>query len=130
MNYITIPLIGCYELGKKVKYYGCAGLYADFFVSVENHNTSTSFATSPSTHYDHSYDAKDDFNDMGLGYLVGLGVKIPLCDRVNFFVESRYASGLTKTVKDDREMEGYRIPESIKGIYNYAFSLNWGILFI
>lgn len=131
LNYISVPLSVSYELGKKLKYYGYAGLYFNYLNSATNNITITSTAdpTGPSR-FDESYDPTDDFNKKEMGFAVGAGLKIPLCNNVKFFIDGRYESGLTRAVKKDLEIEAYRYTSMIKDVYNKAFLISWGILYM
>lgn len=131
MNYISVPLSVNYEIGKKLKYYGYGGLSLNFLNSAVNNLTSTSTADPnlPSC-FDNSYDPTDDFNKKEMGLIVGAGLKIPLCNNVKFFIDGRYESGLTGAVKKDLEIEAYRYTSMIKDVYNKAFSVSWGILYM
>ncbi len=131
LDYLSIPLFAQYQFGNTIKYYGYLGLYTDLLISVENQNTSSS--TEPVGNiikYDHSdYDASVDFNKVNLGYLLGLGLKFQLFNNVNLFLDGRYMHGLTRSVKGERTIFAYRIPEALKDITLYCISVNWGVYF-
>ena len=129
MNYITIPLLANFEIGKSFKFYGYAGLYMSFLNSAVNQITVTSFSSSYIMQYDHSYDPTSELYKNESGALVGLGVKIPLCNKVMLFVDTRYETGLTKTVRDEIEYEHYHVICTFKDVYNWSVSVNWGIFY-
>lgn len=129
MNYITIPLLANFEIGKSFKFYGYAGLYISFLNSAVNQITVTSFSSSYIMQYDHSYDPTSEFNKSELGALFGLGIKIALCNKVKLFVDTRYETGLTKAARDDTEYGDYHVIGAFKDVYNRSFSVNWGIIY-
>jgi len=130
MKYITIPLLVNFEIGKSFKFYGYAGLYMSFLNSAKNQTTITSTASSDFPHYDYSYDPTSEFYSSEKGALVGLGVKIPLCNKVKLFVDTRYETGITKAVNENAELGDYRyIAYFFKDVYNRSVSVNWGILY-
>ncbi len=100
IKYLTIPLIIQYQLGKKVKFYGYSGISFGMLLQANNSTSLSSTSTSTLKIYDYSYDPTNEFNKFELGEIFGLGIKIPLCDKVNFTVDSRYIFGLTKAAKD------------------------------
>ena len=129
MNYITIPLLANFEIGKSFKLYGYGGLYISFLNSAKNQITVTSTASPDFPHYNHSYDPKSEFYKKESGALIGLGVKIPLCDNVRLLIDTRYETGLTKSARDNIEYGHYHVIGTYKNIYNRLFSVNWGILY-
>ena len=129
INYITIPLLANFEIGKSFKFYGYAGLYISLLQSARNQITVTSFGSSYIMQYDHSYDPTSELYKNESGALVGLGVKIPLCNKVMLFVDTRYETGLTKTVRDEIEYEHYHVICTFKDVYNWSVSVNWGIFY-
>ncbi len=129
MTYITIPLLANFEIGKTFKLNGYAGLYISLLQSARNQITVTSTGSPDHPHNDRSYDPTSEFNDSEAGALFGLGVKIPLCNKVKFFIDTRYETGLTKAARDDIEYGHYHVIGDFKDIYNRLFSVNWGILY-
>ncbi|MBA7690105.1 hypothetical protein ES703_98629 [subsurface metagenome] len=129
MNYITIPFLANFEIGKSFKFYGYGGLYMSFLNSVKNQTTVTSTASSDFPHYDFSYDPTSEFYSSEKGALFGLGVRIPLCNKVRLFVDTRYETGLTKASRDDTEYGDYYVIGAFKDVYNRSISVNWGILY-
>ena len=128
MNYITIPLLATFEIGKSFKFYGYAGLYMSFLNSAKNQITVAS-TVPPDYHHDYSYDPTSELYKNESGALVGLGVKIPLCSKFKLFIDTRYETGLTKAVRDDTEYGDYHVIGDFKNVYNRSVSVNWGILY-
>jgi len=129
MNYITIPLLANFEIGKSFKFYGYGGLYMSFLNSAKNQTTLTSTASSDFPHYDYSYDPTSEFYSSEKGALFGLGVRIPLCNKVKLFVDTRYETGLTNASRDDIEYKYYHVICDFEDVYNRSVSFNWGILY-
>ena len=128
MSYTTIPLSVNLEIGKSFKFYGYGGLYISFLNSTENQITLVSNAIF-GLHHDLSYDPTSEFYSSEKGALFGLGVRMPLCNKVKFFVDTRYETGLTKASRDDIEYGDYHIISDFTDVYNRSVSVNWGILY-
>ena len=129
MTYITIPLLANFEIGKSFKFYGYGGLYMSFLNSARNQITVTSNASSYLRQYDYSYDPTSELYKNESGALVGLGVKIPLCKKVQFLIDTRYETGLTKAVNENAEFGDYHVIGAFKDVYNRSFSVNLGIFY-
>jgi len=134
VNYITIPLVTNFEIGKKVKYYGYTGIYIGFLVKAENYTIFMSTSSPDLIKYDLSYDPTEVFNKKEFGGLVGVGIKIPLCEKVEFIIDSRYNFGLTKAAKNtnfDYDLNQWTkdTPDNFQNVYNRSFSISLGILY-
>ena len=134
INYFTMPIITNFEIGKKVKYYGYAGIYAGFLTKAENYTSFISTSSPDLIIYDLSYDPTEVFNKREFGGLVGLGIKIPLCEKVEFTIDSRYTFGLTKAAKNtdfdyDSNQWTTDTPDNFQNVYNRSFSISLGILY-
>jgi len=134
INYITIPLITNFEIGKRVKYYGYTGIYIGFLVKAENYTLFISTSSPDLIKYDLSYDPTEVFNKKEFGGLVGVGIKIPLCEKVEFIIDSRYNFGLTKAAKNtnfdyDSNQWTKDTPDNFQNVYNRSFSISLGILY-
>ena len=126
-SYVTIPIIVHYEVGNKVKYYGLTGLYFGILAKVENY-TSLSTTSSPYiTVYDLSYDPSNIFEKIEFGGIIGLGAKIPICDKVNLIIETRYNFGLTKITENIEADE--KNPDSFQNVYNRSITLSLGFAY-
>jgi len=81
-----------------------------------------------------SYDPTDIFNKNDFGGLVGLGIKIPLCEKVKFIIDTRYNFGLTKAAKNtdfdyDHNLWTLTTPDNFQDVYNRSLSISLGILY-
>ncbi len=134
LKYFTIPLLANFEFGKSVKYYGYLGFYLSLLASADNQTIVTSTASPEFKRYDYSHDAKDEFKKNEMGAIVGVGIKIPLCDRVKFFIETRYNIGLCNSA-DITEYNGGSYersiftPDNFQNVYNRSISINLGIIY-
>lgn len=134
LNYLTVPIIAHFEIGKNVKYYGYTGVYFGFLIKAENYTSLTSLTTPGIVVYDLSYDPTNVFNKYEFGGLVGLGVKFPLCEKVYLFIDTRYNFGLTKAAKNtdfDYEPNHWypESPDNFQNVYNRSLSISLGILY-
>ena len=134
VNYIFVPLITNFEIGKRVKYYGYTGIYIGFIVKAENYTSFISTSSSDLIIYDLSYDPTEVFNKQEFGGLVGVGIKIPICEKVEFIIDSRYNFGLTKAAKNtdfdyDSNQWTKDTPDNFQNVYNRSFSISLGILY-
>lgn len=133
-KYLTIPFTSHFEIGNKVMYYGYAGVYVAFRLNAENSISFLSTSSPDLVIYDKSYNPTDIFNKHEFGGLVGLGIKIPLCEKVKFIIDSRYNLGLTKAVKNtDFDYNPYQwtkdIPDNFQNVYNRFLTISLGILY-
>jgi len=129
MTYCTIPVLGDLEFGKTIKFHCYTGLYFDFLNSAKNKTTvHTDFSPVP-YQIDASYDPTNEFRKFGNGCMFGLGIKFPLTKKVGVFIDSRYTTSFTKSVKDNIVYEDYHLIEAIKDGHFNSFSVNWGITY-
>jgi hypothetical protein len=139
MNYLIIPLLANFEIGKSFKLYGYGGFYKGFNLSSHNQIISSVVLPSVGTE-DRSYNPENEFRNSEIGAITGLGIKIPLDKKVIFYIDTRYEAGLTKAVTGDNvkytdyhlynEHYYYHvIVTKIHDTYNRAFSINWGVLY-
>ena len=77
--------------------------------------------------YDLSYNPSNIFNKFEFGGLVGLGTKIPMCDKVNLLIETRYNFGLTKAAENNEVTE--HNPDIFQNVYNRSITLSLGITY-
>jgi len=134
LKYLTIPFTSHFEIGNKVMYYGYAGVYVAFRLKAENSTSVVSNYSPDLVIYDMSYDPTDIFNKHEFGGLVGLGIKIPLCEKVKFIIDSRYNLGLTKASKNKNyDYNPLRwdteFPDKPKNVYNRSLTISLGILY-
>jgi len=140
MNYITIPLLANFEIGKSFKFYGYGGFYTSFLLSSHCQITSSTTIDPHNVTEDRSYNPAKEFSNSELGVLAGFGFKIPLDKKIVFFIDTRLEAGLSKAVKGDNinysDYQLYNehyyyhvIVTKIHDTYNRAFSVNWGVLY-
>ena len=105
LNYITIPVMANWHFGKTKNWYLNFGPYVGFLASAKE------------TRYNN--DVKEFFNTTDFGLALGIGVKIPVSDKLKIFLEYDEQTGFLDVFKvsDDR-------------ITNSRFSLNVGVNFI
>ena len=134
LKYLTIPFTSHFEIGNKVMYYGYAGVYVAFRLNAENSISYSSTGYPDLVIYDMSYDPTDIFNKHEFGGLVGIGIKIPLCEKVKFIIDSRYSLGLTKAAKntnyDYNPLQWTsETRDNSKKVYNRFLTISLGILY-
>ena len=134
IKYITIPAIIQYELGKNVKYYAYSGINFGILVKAENQTSFISTSSSQLIIYDLSYDPADEFNNFELGGIFGLGIKIPLCEKVKFILDLRYCFGLTKATKntdysDESDHWTEDTPNNFQDVYNRSLTISLGFIY-
>lgn len=105
LNYLTVPVMANWHFGKKRNWYLDFGPYVGFLLSAED----TRFGI----------DVKDGFNTTDFGLAFGIGVKIPLSDKVKLSLEYDAQSGLSNVFK-----------ESDTNVLNGRSSFNVGINFM
>ncbi|HZX63535.1 MAG TPA: hypothetical protein VFE66_10015 [Bacteroidales bacterium] len=81
-----------------------------------------------------SYDPTDIFNKYEFGGLIGLGIKIPLCEKVKLIIDSRYNFGLTKAAKNtdfayNANQWTKDTPDNFQNVYNRSLTISLGILY-
>jgi len=85
LNYITIPLMANYHFAKKKNWYVNFGPYVGLLISAKE----TKFGV----------DYTEIFNRTDFGIAAGIGVKIPVSDKLKFFVEYEGNAGLNNINK-------------------------------
>jgi Outer membrane protein beta-barrel domain len=101
MHYVGIPISLNFEAGEGVKYYGYWGISLDILAKASNtvsYNAADSNSVMLFT-YHGNYKATG-LNKKELSALAGLGVKIPLSDKLKFALDMRYNSGMTKAARN------------------------------
>lgn len=105
LNYLTIPVMANWHFGRKRNWYLNFGPYVGFLLSAEE----TRFGT----------DTKKAFNTTDFGLDLGIGVKIPVSDKLKIHIEYDAQSGLSEVFKESNE-----------AITNSRWSLNFGVNFL
>ena len=134
LKYLNIPITVHYELGKNVNYYIYTGIYLARLLKAENYTSISLSYPSSYRHLDESYDPTDEFNKSVLGGIVGLGIKIPLCETVQFIIDSRYQLDLTKAAKNteysyDPNQYLLETPNNFQNVYTRSFTMSVGVLY-
>jgi hypothetical protein len=126
-NYISIPFLANFEIGNKIRYFGYAGLSAGFLVKAKNYSSASSTSSPDPVIYDRSYDPTEYVNKYEFGGLVGLGIRIPLCEKVKMNIDSRFNFGLTRAAQN-REGDTFP-PDDFQDVYNRSVVVSLGILY-
>lgn len=95
LDYLTVPVMANWHFGSKRNWYLNFGPYVGFLMSAKE----TTFDT----------DIKDIFNTTDAGLALGIGVKIPLNDKLKLFFEYDGQIGLSELFKEN---DGDRITGS------------------
>lgn len=109
LDYITIPVTANWHFGRKRNWYLNFGPYLGFLVGAKD------------TRFNQDY--KNEFNNVDAGLAVGIGVKIPLNDKLKLFIEYDYQGGFSDVFKKDTYND--------YGYYGYAnnnYTTNRGAL--
>ncbi|MFP9098416.1 porin family protein [Flavobacterium sp. RHBU_24] len=93
LNYITIPVTANWHFGRKRNWYLNFGPYVGFLAGVNE----TRFGV----------DLTDEFNNVDAGLAFGVGVKIPLNNKLRLFIEYDYQGGFADVFKNDIDYYGY-----------------------
>ncbi len=99
LNYITVPVMVNWHFGRSKNWYAELGPYIGF---LHNANAGGSYVN-------------DDFNSEDAGVSMGLGFKLPVTERIKFFVEYEGQYGLTGNLKETNN--GSAI-QNIRGSFN------------
>jgi opacity protein-like surface antigen len=105
LNYLTVPVMANWHFGRRRNWYLNFGPYAGFLLSAEETVGGT--------------DVKEAFNANDFGIAVGIGVKIPVSDKLKISLEYEGQGGFSNVFK-----------ESDGSIQNSRGSFNIGMTFI
>ncbi|AWA30503.1 hypothetical protein HYN48_10605 [Flavobacterium magnum] len=87
VNYLTVPVMANWHFGKKRNWYLNFGPYAGFLMSAKESSADT--------------DVKDFFKSSDFGLALGIGVKIPVSDKMKIFIEYDEQAGLSDIAKNN-----------------------------
>jgi len=104
LNYLTIPVMANWHFGGTRNWYLNFGPYAGFLMSAEETAGGV--------------DVKEAFNSTDFGLAFGIGVKIPVSDKLKISLEFDGQSGFSNVFK---ETNGYRITNS-RGAFNIGLN--------
>ncbi len=85
VNYLTIPINPNWHFGKRKRWFLNFGPYAGFLLSANAFGI----------------DVKDSVKSTDFGFNTGIGIKIPIGNKLNFFIESTGQSGFTSVDAED-----------------------------
>lgn len=86
LNYLTIPVMASWHFGRTRNWYLHFGPYAGILLNSRESSNS-------------GLNIQDAFNTSDFGVDVGIGVKIPVSDKMKFFIEYDGQSGLSNLFK-------------------------------
>lgn len=104
LNYVSVPIMANWHFGSKRNWYLNFGPYIGFLLNAEE----TALKT----------DVKEYFNSTDFGLAFGIGVKIPVSDKLKISLEYDAQSGLTDIFKDNT---GQRI-QGARGAFNVGLN--------
>jgi hypothetical protein len=104
LDYLTIPIMANWHFGDNREWYLNFGPYFGFFLSAKD----TQFNS----------DVKKFFNTNDFGLAAGVGVKIPVSNKLKFFVELEGQGGFTDINKES----GYPSLTNSRGSLNVGFN--------
>ncbi|WP_116787950.1 porin family protein [Flavobacterium psychrotrophum] len=93
LDYITVPVMANWHFGRKRNWYLNFGPYVGFLVNAKE------------TRFDQ--DLKEGFNSTDAGLAFGIGVKIPLNDKLKIFFEYDGQSGFSDIAKNNYYSNSY-----------------------
>ena len=105
LNYLTIPVLANWHFGRTKNWYFNFGPYIGFLLNA----TETRFGT----------DVKEAFNTTDFGLALGIGVKIPVSDKLKISIEYDEQTGFSNIFKESNET-----------ITNSRSSFNVGVNFL
>lgn len=104
LNYLTVPVMANWHFGRTRNWYLDFGPYVGFLLSASESSNNV--------------DVKSIFNTVDGGLGLGIGIKLPVAQKTNIFIEYSGAAGIANIFKD-----------SDTSILNATGSLNVGINF-
>lgn len=94
LDYITVPVMANWHFGRKRNWYLNFGPYVGFLISAKETRLNT--------------DIKNEFKSTDAGLAFGIGVKIPVSDKVRLFFEFDGQAGTSEIFEDSREASNSR----------------------
>lgn len=107
VDYLTVPVLANWHFGSKRNWYLNFGGYAGFLIDAKDTEL--------------KQDLKDSFETTDFGLALGLGVKIPVSDKLKLFLEYQEQAGLTEVFSSNNNGSTIR---------NSRSSLNIGVNFL
>lgn len=106
LDYLTIPVMAGWHFGSKRNWYINFGPYIGFLMNAKDTTLDS--------------DLKDSFNKVDGGIAFGIGVKIPVSNKIKFFIEYEGQGGISEVFKYNEDDQ----------ITNARSSFNVGINFL
>lgn len=106
LNYLTIPVMANWHFGQKRNWYLNFGPYAGFLLSAKESS--------------HDTDVKDGFSNSDFGLALGIGVKIPISNKLKLSFEYEGQGGFNDIFKEN----------DYSAVRNTRSSFNIGINFL
>lgn len=96
LHYITVPVMASWHFGNERNLYLNFGPYIGFLATAEDSRSGT--------------DLKELFNSTDFGLSFGIGIKVPVSDKLKIYFEYDGQSGLSNVFKDNSagHIQGYR----------------------
>lgn len=105
LNYLTIPVMANWHFGAKRNWYLNFGPYAGFLLSAKETTGGE--------------DVKDTFNSTDFGLALGIGVKIPLSDKLKLSLEYEGQGGFSDIIKNSESSSALNSRTSINVGLNF-----------
>lgn len=112
LQYITIPILAEFTFGKKVQPYFNTGLYMGILAKGQD-----------IAKYDKAYktDITQYFNRFDMGFVLGVGIKVPIKEKFLFNIDIRNSIGFLRTNKNSNPY--------MKNVLNYSTAFNIGFAY-
>jgi outer membrane protein W len=104
-DYITVPVMANWHFGRKRNWYLNFGPYVGFLISAKE----TRFDT----------DLKNAFETTDIGAALGIGVKIPLNEKLKLFIDYQEQTGFSPVFKNDDSINAFTVRTSFNVGLNF-----------
>ena len=116
LNYITVPVMANWHFGSKRNWYLNFGPYVGFLTTAKD----TRF----------SMDLKNNFKSTDAGLAFGIGVKVPLNDKIKIFFEFDGQGGFSNIIKDKYRDYDYNSYSDGANVNTIRSAFNVGLNFM
>jgi hypothetical protein len=120
-NYLTVPVLAKFDLGKKHRVFAYTGLYFGFLLSANitgNEVITNKYDPGDVTSTPFDRDYKDELNNFDMGAVLGLGADFKLGESMSIFIDGRYNWGWL-----------YVPPQGQGNLYNSVWTFNLGLMY-
>lgn len=130
LDYMTVPLKVNFSFGEKIALYVDLGIYAEFLLNANCTGTTIKEYRNGSDYRKEKYNLHDAvegyYEPVDFGFLGGLGIQIPIRDKIKFDLGIQYENGSKNILKKPGEYDfkGYYDDRSFK---NRSLSLKFGL---